>query len=383
LLGLSEKIEGIGWEFEDALTNYLTHNIHRYSGKFIPPIAKGVIEIATKPGDVVLDPYCGSGTTLLEAGLAGRPAIGLDLNPLACLIARVKITPIKPTRLNDFQKQVEKTFAEIAGYNKGPTLLQYEEQTLDEEVQRDSKWRDEWYQKWFGSDNLKELILIFNRIQTFQTEDLKNIAMLAFSDILRKCSYANSTYPNVMFDKRKTQTSQPLKSFLTRIREIIGNIQELENVQQFTPPIVVRCDAQQMPIRDNSVDCVITHPPYIGSIPYAEYGVLSLTWLGFNPKELDQKLTGGKRQRPDVVDRFQTGYEGMLQEAWRVMKPGKICFIMVGNPTVKGKKIDLRQMTTEIGNKVGFSVAAEGKRKGVNRRANLMGEESLLFLRKE
>lgn len=87
---LINEINEIGWEFKNSDTQYLSHNIHRYSGKFIPQIAHSAIELLTSPGDVVLDPYLGSGTTALEAMLLGRKCIGVDLNPLAILISQVK-----------------------------------------------------------------------------------------------------------------------------------------------------------------------------------------------------------------------------------------------------------------------------------------------------
>lgn len=89
------------WEYVDAETQNLTHNVHRYSGKFIPQIAARAIEILSKEGDTILDPYCGSGTTLLEAALLGRNSIGIDLSPLAALIAKVKTTPIKILALDE------------------------------------------------------------------------------------------------------------------------------------------------------------------------------------------------------------------------------------------------------------------------------------------
>src|SRR5438094_710260 len=84
----------LDWEQLTSDTRYLTHGIHRYSGKFIPQIAGQAIELTTAPGDLVLDPYVGSGTTLLESALRGRRSIGVDLNPIACLVARVKVTPV-------------------------------------------------------------------------------------------------------------------------------------------------------------------------------------------------------------------------------------------------------------------------------------------------
>ena len=89
---LYKAIQDCDWEFSDADTQYLTHNIHRYSGKFIPQIACRAIELLTEPNDLVLDSYMGSGTTLLEAMLRGRNSVGVDLNPLAVLISKVKTT---------------------------------------------------------------------------------------------------------------------------------------------------------------------------------------------------------------------------------------------------------------------------------------------------
>ena len=88
------------WGFSDADTKKLTHEIHRYSGKYIPQIAKQAIELISFPGELVLDPYVGSGTTLLEANLSGRKSAGIDLNPLAVLISEVKTTPIHDDKLN-------------------------------------------------------------------------------------------------------------------------------------------------------------------------------------------------------------------------------------------------------------------------------------------
>jgi len=100
------------WEYTEADTQHLTHNIHRYSGKFIPQIAGRVIGLVTQPGELVVDPYCGSGTTLVEAALLRRRALGLDLNPLAVLIARVKITPVARKELDALRRHLEGALSE-------------------------------------------------------------------------------------------------------------------------------------------------------------------------------------------------------------------------------------------------------------------------------
>ena len=101
-----EQVNITDWEFTDSDTQYLTHNIHRYSGKFIPQIARRAIELLTDSGDVVLDSYMGSGTALLEAQLIGRSAVGIDLNPLAVLISKVKNTPINNSDLIELHERL-------------------------------------------------------------------------------------------------------------------------------------------------------------------------------------------------------------------------------------------------------------------------------------
>ena len=124
---LIKEIQECDWEFSDADTQYLTHNIHRYSGKFIPQIAGKAIELLTMPGDLVLDSYMGSGTTLLEAMLRDRTSIGVDLNPLAILISRVKTTPILPSDIDELFSELIPFVDYLASEGqlslRSPTLL--------------------------------------------------------------------------------------------------------------------------------------------------------------------------------------------------------------------------------------------------------------------
>jgi adenine-specific DNA methylase len=87
--------------------DYLTHGIHPYTAKLIPHIPRYFLEKYTKKGEVVLDPFCGSGTTLLEARLLERNAVGIDINPLARLISDVKTTPINAEKLDSAIQSVK------------------------------------------------------------------------------------------------------------------------------------------------------------------------------------------------------------------------------------------------------------------------------------
>ena len=85
----------LDWELITADTEYYTHGYHPYSAKYIPQIPNRLISAFSEKDDLILDNFVGSGTTLVESKVLGRNAIGVDINPLACLISKVKTTVIK------------------------------------------------------------------------------------------------------------------------------------------------------------------------------------------------------------------------------------------------------------------------------------------------
>jgi site-specific DNA-methyltransferase (cytosine-N4-specific) len=92
---ISPRLEHIDWDFKDAKTNYLTHGLHPYPAKYIPQIPNALIQELSGIRDNVGDVFCGSGTTLVEGLLLRRNVVGLDANPLACLISKAKTTPLQ------------------------------------------------------------------------------------------------------------------------------------------------------------------------------------------------------------------------------------------------------------------------------------------------
>lgn len=377
---LVQSVASPDWRYVDADTQRWTHGIHRYSGKFIPQIAARAIETLSRPGELVVDPYCGSGTTIVEAVRLGRRATGIDLNPLAVLIARVKTTPLKEGSLSAAMQSLS---AVVDAWEREPHDISSMRCRMLEEVEADPRLRDPVFTKWFQPQVLRDLIALRHGIERLAEAAVQDAALVAFSEVLRRSSNAHSGYPNVMFDKKTPPRNRPGRPFLRVLERTFAAISTLSSPGvDWADGKILSGDAQALPLGDASVDAIVSHPPYIGSVPYAEYGMLSLLWLGADHKALDGALTGGRRQRKDVVDRFRQGYAGMLAESYRVLRPGRRAFVMVGNPTVRGETIDLAEMTRSLASAVGFEVEAETRRDSVNRRANKMGAEHLLFLRK-
>jgi SAM-dependent methyltransferase len=377
-----EAVLSESWEYADAQTQLLTHNIHRYSGKFIPQVALRAVTILARPGELVLDPYCGSGTTLIESALSSRRAIGIDMSPLAVLIARTKVTPVPTAILSVLLREMEMKLTS-RGRDEDTPLFAPSKDEACSHVPSDMRMRDEWFCKWFQPKILEDLIIIDHAICEQEDPRTRDIARVAFSDILRRSSNAHSGYPNVMLDKKAPQRMRPIKPFLKALTRVCGMVASLgEANARWEDVRAIEGNARSLPVGDCSVDAVVSHPPYIGSSPYAEYGALSLKWLGTDPNELDRRLTGGRRQSADVVERFRENYAGMLRETSRVLRPDRYAFLMVGNPVVRGETIDLAAMTIDLAQSAGLQLVVRTRRTGVNRRANKMGAEHLLFFRK-
>ena len=108
--------EDYSWVFEHLTqkdTSYATHGFHKYPAKFIPQLAKRCIEENTNTKDTVCDPFMGCGTTLVESLISRRKAIGVDINPVAYLISKVKTNPINPEKL---KKEVDKLLSNLKMY---------------------------------------------------------------------------------------------------------------------------------------------------------------------------------------------------------------------------------------------------------------------------
>ena len=250
-------------------------------------------------------------------------------------------------------------------------------------LDRDPRFDHEWYRKWFQPHVLRDLLAIDLAIREVDGQATRDVARVAFSNILRRSSNAHSSYPNVMFDKNSPAKGSPIPAFLKTLKRNVEMVASLSRVSASWSDVkIIHGNAAALPIADDTVDAVISHPPYVGSVPYAEYGALSLQWLGVDPKQLDWELTGGRRQSRDVIQRFEDSYRHMLKETQRVLRPGRHAFLMVGNPIVRGEIVNLAQMTLQLACDAGLELAVRTERLGINRRANNMGAEHLLFFRK-
>src|SRR4030042_6508612 len=258
------------WSFSDKTrkdTAYITHGYHRYPAKFIPQIVSRLAEKYTKEGDLIVDPFGGCGTTLVESKAMGRPSIGVDINPVAVLITKAKITPIDPIK-------IEKEFAELKSrietYNENTEVKAPEHERID---------------YWFKPEEKRKLAFIFAEISKIKDHDVQDFFFCGFSNILKNCSIwlQKSNKPTRDFEKKQ---SEPIKTFLKQIKMMLrGNARLFELLSEKgylkVPSKVICTDARTIPAKDNSVSLIVTSPPYVTSYEYADLHQLTALWLEY------------------------------------------------------------------------------------------------------
>ena len=169
----SPLLEIFNHEKKDA--NYALHNFHAYPCKFPAFIPREIIKKYAKKGDIICDPFVGSGTTLLEATLLGYSSIGNDINPLSCLLSKVKGKPVD-------QKLLSKIDFFLAGLLEKPKKLKSIKEYNYKSIEH-----------WFQKNVIKELSFIKKNILSIKEQDLRDLLLIVLSSIIVRVSNKESS----------------------------------------------------------------------------------------------------------------------------------------------------------------------------------------------
>jgi len=317
-------------------TGYATHGLFPYRGKFHPQLIKGLLNILDiQPGEIVLDPMCGSGTLNVEAAIIGIDSIGIEKSPFCLLMSKAKYESLKAhgNELSAIINNAGKNYSILGKNKKLPAEFKFE-------------------------DN-------------FNPE--KTITLLAFLDAMgyaRRCSKSiDILFPSV------------LKRYMGQISSFIGARDKL-NLKVGGARFEIG-DAKALPIDDNSIDAIITSPPYSFAIDYAENDRPQLEYLGYDVDCLKDEMIGlkGKTRKEKLLNYFED-MNRVLKEMTRVLKIGKYAVIIIGSNDIQTGGIRLETKIEEMASRHSFELDQKVLKpiKGIQ---NIMKDEYILFLRKE
>lgn len=382
------------WSFKDITrseTNYISHGYHRYPAKFIPQLVNRLIQEHTNVGDIVLDPFGGCGTTLVEAKVLGRNSIGFDINPVAKLITDTKTTPIKPLVL---KTTLEKLLRELE-------FAEYNNQVMHSE-------RTNY---WFDQEIVSDLDRLYEAIQRIKSHKVRRFYICAFSHILKNCSrwLMKSIKPQVDPSKKYPEV---FSTYISHIHQMMSKNDDYYRMLESCGNLKVHSkmklqdSTRKFPLDNNSIDLIVTSPPYVTSYEYADLHQLILLWLGddstryprwskyaheyqtFRKKFVGTKIGNennqiedflGKNanqiisQLPEVrkyaksVTKYFSSMNKSFSEMFRVLKSGGRACIIIGNTALAGVDIRNAEVTVEQMRNAGFKVEEVIKRELSNK----------------
>lgn len=379
------------WSFSNKTqkdTAYITHSYYTYPAKFIPQLASRLIKEYSKPLDLVLDPFMGSGTTMVEALVHNRHCIGTDINEIAYLVAKVKTTPLDIARL----KQEFSALSLALSNDKTHSLFAQNKSLKELKLRKNENLlpKNERIDYWFKPKQKDELNVILACILDIENKDIQDFYLVAFAQILKTCSIwlQKSIKPTRDLHKKEVDC---YALFLAQAKKMIKKHEQFnqmlnENIlKNASKYLKVLCgDSRHLPLQDNEVSLIVTSPPYVTSYEYADLHQLPSLWLGFldNLSEFRKKFIGSSFKERETLltsanlqskiaqniiaqlkekkaQEVQNYYADMLEsfaEMYRVLKPKAKACIVIGNTEFGGVEILNAEVFAEQMQNIGFKM---------------------------
>lgn len=336
----------------------MMQSIHPFPARMAPELALETLRLLDA-GAVVLDPMTGSGTVIQQAKSLDLRALGFDLDPLAVLISKVATTSVQDSDVATSASQVMEAAKTLRPDSVTLPWMDGDQKT------------EAFVNYWFGDsqrDDLRRISFVLsNPIKWGISDAIADVLRIALSRIIvTKASYASLA--------QDTSHSRPHKVLIESDYDVVAGFERsvriLRNRLKKIPATgeveIRRGDARDLnDVGDDSVDAVLTSPPYLNAIDYMRGHKMSLIWLGFSLTELShtRSTSIGAERRPDeimdldsvaiikramgpvaelptrwqgMVERYAIDLRDMLTEVARVLKPNGIATFVMGNSCLKG-----------------------------------------------
>lgn len=311
-----------------------THPFHTYPARMDPAAVRALLAGLAVTG-AVLDPFCGSGTTLVEARAAGLAATGNDLNPLAAAIARAKTWTAPQSRRRALLETARAIAAETLEEGKAARRAGHRQAPLRRAGKNPSS-RDRRIAEWFAPHVRRELEQLAALIDGETDRELREHLRIVLSSILYKVSRrASDTDPRRV--ERNIARGNPSRLFAARAELLCAGLDELAARRGPMPRILVG-DARRLEVADGLFELAITSPPYAGTYDYADLHGLRMTFLGIDAEKLERRemgprsrFTGAPDRRARALDEYRRDLAAAMESIARALAPGGRAALVVGD----------------------------------------------------
>ena len=391
--------------FHGADGSYSTHAWHPFPAKFPPQLPEFLIQRLSNPGDIILDPMLGSGTTLIEAVRLGRRAVGCDIDPLARMISAAKLTHIDAS-------EALQTGLDISSAAEDDCRKQRRKLQKAFNSRFDKKTAD-FIHYWFLPQHQLELLSLLQHIEELPHGGIREFLKVVYSSTIIAKSGGVSLARDLAHtrphkDKEKTPGSTFLE-FVKRLERSVAAISK-DPLHRTAPSVSINgltsteaqgpcsqaevhdATAANTGLQSESIDLIVTSPPYANNaIDYMRAHKFSLVWFGWKisdlgkiraqylghdalteteynnlPKQCEQtiaSLTQRDDRKADTLRRYFGEMAAVISEMHRVLKQGKPAVIVVGTSTLRGMDVQTHKGLASIGESYGFNLAAIGARR--------------------
>ena len=355
--------------------NYASHQLHAFAAKFPPQLPRVFIRGLSSPGDVVLDPMMGSGTTVVEAMLAGRRGVGLDIDPLALRLCQSKTVPLQVAGLRNVAQEV---VAQALSLATKEAVGRHLAQRFDTRTRA-------FVDYWFLPRTQHELMALVLAIESMTDPSVRRFFELVFSatiitksgGVTRARDLAHSR-PHLDRDK---VPKNAIEQFSLRLQKNLTSMAELPRGPGSNP---LHANATAMPFADGVIDLIVTSPPYANAIDYMRAHKFSLVWLGRSVGELSElrstyigseRLKGAQLaslpEKPEriitqlaqldgsksrILRKYFTEMTAVFMEMNRVLRRQAAAILVVGSSMMRGIDVETHTCLAAIAAQVGFDV---------------------------
>lgn len=372
---LPDDIEdGDIYNLVETKSRKLTHNFVRYPCTFIPRIPEWAIEKYAKDGKAVLDPFAGSGTSLVESSFRGYKSYGADFDKLSQLLTKTKTTPLSTDELSELTKFKNKVYDQL------PSNKRYKEfiPELDN------------LEHWFPEESIRDLSKIKMMIDSSNLNEREiNVLKTSIADITKEVSNADPASPKPYVSNNIDKEPKEVKAaFNTSLENKINKISNFSEKTDSKPAEIISNDARDIPKPDTPIGLAITSPPYINAFDYVRCLKLENIWLDFidpdktNDKKKDQighekvyadqynsypedleieeadkviqKIYEDDKKRGHVVKEFFTDMETNLETIYDLLAEDGRYVIVIGKNEIRGNEVDTPKILTKLADRVGF-----------------------------